>query len=175
VHVAIPQESPVIELGVTSAFTNPFENNADLPNRLERERRFFDRCYEAAGGIRTIDPDEKENSEVLRATKKAVSESQVIYILGFGFDENNSRRIGLSDLGHPPQKSIMFTNFEDIETVNKRASKLFFNRYNNFSVQRLWGDPSANYMIEKSNRNVYDALEKDFFSLEDSLLGSIRI
>jgi hypothetical protein len=65
------------------------------------------------------------------------------------------------------KKFVHFTNFGDNNRVNKRASQVFFNRMDQFPP----GEPLINvrdhgYYYERSFRNVYDALERDFESLE---------
>jgi hypothetical protein len=87
-----------------------------------------------------------------------------VYILGFGFDEDNCRRIGLDKLRDTP-KSVMFTNFGNINTINKKVSKLFLGNHNYFLHETSAGVPGARY-FETSIRNVYDALAMDFDALE---------
>jgi hypothetical protein len=68
----------------------------------------------------------------------------------------------------------MFTNFGDLNTINKKASKLFFGDLVHFSNLALHGNPTGSY-FEKSIRNVYDVFEKDFGALEGELTSSTKI
>lgn len=60
----------------------------------------------------------------------------------------------------------MFTNYLDINRVNKRASKVFFGASDRFSPggPSVIADRDAYY--ERSTRDVYEALELDFESLD---------
>jgi hypothetical protein len=60
---------------------------------------------------------------------------------------------------------VMFTNFEDRNTINKKAAHLFFDSNDTFLDKATWGDLRSSY-YEKSIRNVYQAFEMDFDSLE---------
>ena len=95
--------------------------------------------------------------------------ADVVYILGYGFDENNTNRIGLdTGLARPSPKNVMFTNFGDVNRVNKKAGRALMGNFSVFlpnSPQLLTFAPSG--YVEKSVRNVYDALELDFDELED--------
>jgi hypothetical protein len=55
---------------------------------------------------------------------------------------------------------VMFTNYNDHNSVNKRASLLFFETpgfFTNHSIQK-----NSHLYVEKSTRNVYDAIALDF-------------
>jgi len=138
------------------------------------------RAYTASKGIRVIDPEDKgENENILNDAKSAIQNAICVYILGYGFDENNSRRLNLHEYlqsGGPPYKAVMFTNYGDINRVNKKASMIVFGAYNGFldPTRPIHGDPKDWY-VEKSTRNVYDALELDFESLEQQLLAGSAI
>ncbi len=153
----------------------------DVANRLGGERpwtvsstafevreAFLNRCYEAAEFLQTIDPHDKENDgEALGHAKQRIAKSKVIYILGFGFDENNSRRIGLGKFPAKPRKTVMFTNSGDLNTVNKKASMLFHNRRDVFLGESIRDDPATGRYFEKSVRTVYEAFEMDFDAVEE--------
>ena len=91
-------------------------------------------------------------------------QADVIYILGYGFDESNSRRIGLSEIGtvERPGREVMFTNFGNINTINKRVSRLISNytREDIFIDQYIYRTNFGRF--EKSINSVYDAMEGDF-------------
>jgi hypothetical protein len=119
----------------------------------------------ASESLRTIDPHDKEDDEdALRRARQWVSEAGVLYIFGFGFDASNCRRVGL-DRALRERKAVMLTNFGNVNTVNKRASNLLFGKMWPFTEMPVHGDPTEKYS-EKSERNVYEAIEKDFNALE---------
>jgi hypothetical protein len=100
-------------------------------------RDFFDGLYDASLGIRVIDPEDKGADEaVIKEASEAIVRAKFVYILGYGFDENNSERLGLNNSlrdGRNFNKCVHFTNFEDNNRVNKRASKIFYKRLNGIS------------------------------------------
>jgi hypothetical protein len=93
-------------------------------------KAFLDPIYETSRNLRVIDPHDKETDrDVIETARKAIADASSIYILGYGFDEVNSTRLGLHGALYYDQsaiKSVHFTNFRDINRVNKRASQLFF-------------------------------------------------
>jgi hypothetical protein len=106
------------------------------------------------------------SSAVTTLARLWIEEAREIYILGYGFDPNNNRRIGLHPtLQRASTKVVFFTNRGDINTVNKKASTLFFGTNDHFLGEWVDGNPQGRY-FEKSIRNVYDAIESDFDALE---------
>lgn len=88
-----------------------------------------------------------------------------MYILGYGFDENNSLRLRLRDnLGSskPTRLSVSFTNYGNVNRINKRASNLFFGNAVHFSPEAPQIEFGNQTYYEKSHRDVYEALELDF-------------
>jgi hypothetical protein len=124
--------------------------------------------YHAAGeSLLTIDPHDKDGDKAsLKLAKQWIKHGEVIYILGYGFDPNNSDRIGLDGLFKRRNRAVMFTNFGDINTVNKRASNQFFNDPSHFLESTLYRPPGSGSYGEKSVRAVYEAFEKDFDAVE---------
>ncbi|MGH1403015.1 MAG: hypothetical protein ACRBDL_02115 [Alphaproteobacteria bacterium] len=141
----------------------------------------LDEIYQASRGIRTIGSF-KKNDNVIQFAQKKIEEAEDVYILGYGFDESNNKRLGLKDLlslgglnqGKQPgdvgvKKNVYFTNFCDHNSVNKKAGKALVN-----DTARFLQDKSKIYVpeshyphvvhtyYEKSIKNVYDALEQDF-------------
>jgi hypothetical protein len=119
--------------------------------------------YEASKEIQVIDPAKKTiNEKDLEITHSRIQKAKHVYILGYGFDKHNSEKLRLPEflyLNPPADKKIYFTNFGDINQVNKRASKIFFRDPSCFPP----GGPSVvKGRYEKSTRNVYDALQLDF-------------
>ena len=140
------------------------------------DRRYYvetpkclDMIYAASQRIRTIEMHDKDaNGDIVEAAKVAIAEAEAIYILGYGFDPINNRRIGLD--GSPAAfegKHVMFTNFEDSNRINKRASMLLTGRSDQFMSNGtgIVGEQTTPTFFEKSVRNVYDALAFDFESL----------
>ena len=112
-------------------FRDPLIHDLEFKGR----KRFLDRCLVASQSIRTIDPHEKEmNDAELKLAISWIDSAKVVYILGYGFDDNNNRRIGINislRLSEISKKVVMFTNFEDRNTINKKASRLFFGHRDN--------------------------------------------
>jgi hypothetical protein len=148
-------------------FHDPLIHNVEFEGR----KIFLDRCLVASRSIRTIDPHEKEmNDAELKLAMEWIDAAEVVYILGYGFDDNNNRRIGLNislRLNDISKKVVMFTNFEDRNTINKKASRLLFGHKDKFLHQSIYGNPTVSY-AEKSVRDVYKALEMDFEPLEEN-------
>jgi hypothetical protein len=122
----------------------------------------LDVVYAASKGIRVIDPHDKgANPTDLTIAQTQIDDAQRVFILGYGFDEANSKRLRLPEslrLGGKANKIVAFTNFGDINQVNKRASKVFFGNTDSFP-------PNGQYIVrhtEKSTRNAYEALSLDF-------------
>jgi hypothetical protein len=140
------------------------------PDLWDRALALLNLIYEASLGIRVIDPKDKDN-ETFDAAFDLIKAANVVYILGYGFDERNSERLRLQDaLGGPKPnlKSILFTNFGDANRINKKASRLFFGHPQYFLDDTIIDRTSDKYpYFEKSTRNVYDALALDFDALED--------
>jgi hypothetical protein len=140
----------------------------------------LDLAFDASKGLRTIDPGEKHlNKDLIKSASEAVEQAACVYILGYGFDANNNARIGLHNslrAGKGRKKAVMFTNFGDINRVNKQASKLFFRTFDGFLPPKaIEGKPDGKFFYEKSIRNVYESLELDFDSLEDQLISGTSI
>jgi hypothetical protein len=146
-------------------------NNPSTTSFAEASQKFnnlLDVSYEASKTIRTIAPHEKTTSSEIEKAKNAIMNANCVYILGYGFDENNSKLLGLYEslhIGKTQGKTILFTNFNDHNQVNKKASRV------------ITGAPRAmltgsseitrtelGSSCEKSRRNVYDALAFDFDS-----------
>ena len=69
----------------------------------------------------------------MEAAKEALARANCVYILGYGFDENNSKLLELSKLLRldGSRKAVLFTNYGNINRVNKNASRVFFGRVEN--------------------------------------------
>lgn len=133
---------------------------------LNNYKIFLDEIYSASRGIRVIDPDDKETDErALQEATNAIKNARHVYVLGYGFDENNSERLRLRDsLGgnNPRRLSVSFTNYGNVNRINKRASNLFFGNSVHFSPEAPQVEFGNQTYYEKSDRDVYEALELDF-------------
>ena len=81
-----------------------------------------------------------------------------VYFLGFGFDPNNTSRLGLPSLRQ--NRDIYFTNLDDAMTINKRFA-VALNK-----PAFAGGEVRVGYGAEKSIRNCYDAIALDFGALD---------
>jgi hypothetical protein len=160
-------ELEAIPLGV-----NPRSN----PDQYMKCKHLLDIAYQASQNLRVISDDKGLDDDVIKQASDAVKKAQVVYILGYGFDENNSNLLELSTTLKAQMGStirVFFTNFEDRNSVNKKASRLFtgdpksflppqliYDNYHHFGPIRPLGETIGYY--EKSTRNVYEALERDF-------------
>ena len=149
-----------------------FPNSARDQENWENSIFVLDRAFEASGNLKVIDPHTKgENSKEICAAAELIKNASVVYILGYGFDRNNNERIGLDKslylLNSSAPKCVMFTNFRDSDRINKAVSRLFFRVTNQIAVGQPFIREDPRYYCEKSTRDVYEALELDFDSLED--------
>jgi hypothetical protein len=104
---------------------------------LQHAAQFFDQMHCISKGIRTIDPHDKVDDVILTRARNAIKSATCFYVLGFGFDRNNCRRIGLEqgvfNSGTPaPYKNVVFTNLADSNRINKDASRAFCGTPDNF-------------------------------------------
>jgi hypothetical protein len=148
------------------AFHDPLDVDAEFSSR----KAFLDKCLLASESLRLIDPQEKDREDdSISMAKEWISAAKVVYILGYGFDENNNRRIGIDvslQESTAGRKCIMFTNYTNMNTINKKASSLFRKGTRDFLNGFIFGDPNSFY-TEKSIHNVYKAFLMDFDSPED--------
>jgi hypothetical protein len=127
----------------------------------------FNEAYDASVGIRTIDGSDKDdNNLVFDKAKTIIQEASNIYFLGYGFDERNNDRLGISCLKKrgPTTRRIYFTNFQDRNQINKRAGNAFLQSESGFLPPQnfLQQNTFTLDLFEKSSKNVYDALAWDF-------------
>lgn len=148
---------------------------------IQKWKILLDHVYEASVGIRTIAPHEKEaDQDGLRVARKKLAEASCVYILGFGFDEQNCSRLGfnrnLKQTTKAKPKSVFYTNYGDMNRVNKSASKQFFNKWDLMGPgQFVHGDMKRGWFFEKSIKNCYEALDKDFGTAESELISTSTI
>jgi hypothetical protein len=142
--------------------------------RLEDDRRILmDEVLKASELLGTIDPEDKSDRPEIEQARKVINDAKIVYILGYGFDENNSDRLNL-DLGLNTSRdqAIVFTNYQDSNRVNKRAGRIFAGDHHAFLPPRTpWQRLGRGVgYVEKSVRNVDDALALDFDELENDLI-----
>lgn len=137
--------------------------NNDI-NGLRRYTALLNGAYDAGQKISTIDPNEKDgNQEKLGWAKELLREAEQGYILGYGFDPSNNDRLGLgssllfSTSGARPTPTVRFTNFQDSNRVNGRASQVLFGDSRQFRPGVM-----THHHVTRSIRDVYAALELDF-------------
>jgi hypothetical protein len=141
-------------------------------------KSFLDVVYASSQSIRVIDPADKESDKkVIKAARKVISNAKCIYILGYGFDENNNKRLELSKALYyqDNKKCVLFTNYNNVNRINKSASRVLFHNSAHFLNSPVEGDQTKNYYFEKSVRDTYEALELDFESLEEQLIAGSSI
>ena len=175
VHPGIPLADEYVDPHVASNFGQMLSGHGNLQRDITSRQKFLDQCLVASNGLRTIDPHDKaQDKTILDAAKRWIDDANVVYILGYGFDDNNNDRLDLrNSLRVKPgnRKSVMFTNYGDLNTVNKRASRVFYGTYDKFLTGYVHGFPSNGDFREKSIRTVYEALEKDFDVIESLLIA----
>jgi hypothetical protein len=126
-------------------------------------KSLLDAAYSASRGLRVIDPHDKGADDAeIEIARAAIAKARRVFILGYGFDEHNSGRLNLQetlrDHTKLANKRIAFANYQDINQINKRGSKIFYGAPNCFQP----GGPAIQDRYEKSIRNTYDALALDF-------------
>jgi hypothetical protein len=136
--------------------------------RLNDALTFWDEAHFRSKDIRVIDPLDKVADEVIEGVRNRIVNAERGYILGYGFDENNSKRIGIDAWkkvtgGTSRLRSLHLTNFCDNARINKRAAHLVFGR-GILPSGHVVDDERSEIppLVEKSTRNVYDALALDF-------------
>jgi hypothetical protein len=141
----------------------------ELTEYYRRCKDVLDRAYDASTLIKTIHPGSKDdNKDMIGRAQRVVREAECIYILGYGFDENNSKRIGLDQQRNSGvMTQIMFTNLDSSNRVTKLASRLFFRNPDALSTPQRPTFALGNLSCEISTRDVYGAFEFDFDSMEE--------
>jgi sulfur relay (sulfurtransferase) DsrC/TusE family protein len=143
------------------------EPGIDL-KEIDRTNNNWNIAYEASKNLNVIDPIDKNNgNRIPNEWRKRVMDAWDIYILGYGFDNNNSHRLYLNEIfgsAEAAVRSVRFTNFQDSNRVNKRTADLYKIRFDSFlpSSPGIVGHPYSGAYYEKSVRDVYGALNLDF-------------
>jgi hypothetical protein len=117
---------PIFDLALLEGLTFGVITSPEATTFWSETKNLLDTIYEASKGIRTIAPNEKIISPDVERAKQAITEAKYVYILGYGFDSNNSRLLDLKNslALETTHKSVLFTNFCNYNIVNKNASRL---------------------------------------------------
>ena len=102
VHPAIPSKDQFVNAHVANILGTQFSQPLNFQTEFDSRKQFLDSCLEASNNLRTIDPHDKEDRAALKIARKWLESANVLYILGYGFDENNNKRIGLDDAFDQP-------------------------------------------------------------------------
>jgi hypothetical protein len=154
----------------------PAKKNYDFSTKATEADRFYRDCksvldmaYAASQMIRTVYDKKGDFPETIEKSKRAIEAAECIYILGYGFDEDNGRLLEMNEslvLGRVRPRTVLFTNYGDSNRINKKVSHLLFQNPHTFLHNPISNHGQWWYM-EKSTRKVYDAFEKDFNNVED--------
>ena len=61
----------------------------------------------------------------IQTAKNFIQQHKNIYFLGFGFDENNLKLLGLDSLQDGEPKNIFYTNYDESKNIDNRVNNLF--------------------------------------------------
>jgi hypothetical protein len=124
-----------------------------------------DKWHLAAEEIQVIDPHTKDLGAAGTAAKAVMESASRIYFLGFAFDAENVKRLGLPYAGSDTQpRHFYFTNLGNFGAVNKLAADaVTFYPVAEDPGKAMFG--RGHLRIERSVRNCYDALALDFGAL----------
>ena len=119
-----PTDADAIDWTTAQKLGRPFASPLNHADEFSPRKDFLDCCLGVSANLRTIDPHDKDkDQEALTRARQWIADARVVYILGYGFDQNNNRRIGIDPLLRSSSggagKSVMFTNFGDINTINR--------------------------------------------------------
>lgn len=144
---------------------NGFENNefGQFDRTENKIVQNLNKAWEAAQTIYTIPEQKIMNKSQIDETKKKIQSADKIYILGYGFDSENSSLIGLKTVFDEARtKKIYFTNFQNSNRVNKQMGALLRDETIFLECTLHKSSSPRSKTFEKSMRNVYDALALDF-------------
>jgi hypothetical protein len=118
--------------------------------------------YDASQTIATACAREKGGKgDAIKLARDAIAGAEEIYILGYGFDDDNNERLALGELIGASRsdrpKRVYLTNFGEHNRVTKIASRLF-------GAPIVPQTPTiiGRKYFEMSTRDVYGAFERDF-------------
>jgi hypothetical protein len=126
----------------------------------------LDQVWQSGKMLLVIDPEHKNEGQAqFDIAKRQLIGSSVVYILGYGFDENNTERLGLREVAGAKADAgadnyFMFTNFGDSKRVSKAAGRALCRGFGTFLGAN--SAMSGGCYFEMSTRDVYQALSLDF-------------
>lgn len=154
-------EKPLITHVYGKVRENPFENNEYgriFKEKEEKEENVYkfkiykhtiELAYEASKKLEVIDKEKTaklgDSDQIINAREK-LKEANKVFILGFGFYEDNMELIGLTR-ANLNKKRLIYTNYTDMQRIENKVKS---------SILMVNGD------FIKSTKNVYDALIHDF-------------
>lgn len=146
---------------------NLFKKNYETApyKKYLEERDRLDFYFQCAQGLKVIAPAHKlQQCQQTEIAIEKIKNAKNIYILGYGFDENNNEKLLLDTLLKSADKRIFFTNYDDANVINKRAGNLLRDNIVSFMPYErpIYGNYNSPPYHEKSTRSVFGALEKDF-------------
>lgn len=133
---------------------------------IREANSLINRWDAAAQDLKVIDPHTKNLGSNSDNATAIMQKARSSYFLGFGFDQENVKRLGLPHkLQEAPHRSYYFTNFGDRGSVNKLAAKAFAIK----DIGRSSGGffTLQDHAVEKSVRDCYHALALDFGTLAE--------
>jgi hypothetical protein len=142
-----------------SHFYNASYKEGLYPNYMAAKQS-LDEIYCASKRLRVIDPHDKgTDDQVAQQANAAIQDAEVVYILGYGFDVQNSKRLGLFESLNPLHlkgKTLLYTNFQNSNRVSMDAATVFGIGQRDFLSGALPHSPSFHHYLIKSVRDVYD-------------------
>jgi hypothetical protein len=163
--------SELISPNIFRQLGSQFSDLTDFSTDFQPRKILLDSSWRAAKKLKTVDPHDKEdNVKEIALARRWIADSEIMYILGYGFDSKNSERIQLrSAMGIGPgfqgPRKVMFTNYGNLNVVNKAVSKLIYGSITQGDDDIISNQPDT--IRERSRRDVYEAFEKDFGVPED--------
>lgn len=146
-------------------------DSLEFNGREEKEK--LQKAFEMSGSIKVIMPEKidtrRADGEMVDA-RETLKEAKIVYILGYGFDDNNNalldlkENLGFNGMGHSvTRKSVYFTNFEDRNLINKKAGMILCNYPSAFLNENIYQKTGQRlFTCEKSTKNTFNALADDF-------------
>jgi len=130
----------------------------------------YNNAYKYSEEMRIIAPNEKaDRKSHLDKAKQLIRDAEVIYILGYGFDENNNKLLALDEPTNFSQnKKVYFTNFDGVKTVDKNFVKAFGLNYDRYMIDISKNNVHhhvhnlSSVRFERSINGVLEALKSEF-------------
>lgn len=145
-----------------------FPNLENTSQSYEIYKDALDKAWESAQLIYTIPEEKASNEKILEVAKTKIRSAKKVFILGYGFDQENNKKIGISSFLNADNafhKKVYFTNFLDSNRINKRMGIMCANAEDKFINKLIYQTVTKTGSInhfEKSIKDVYGALASDF-------------